>query len=240
MTNNKLCLTKKQKTIYVLNVRNDEFMEYSAGVYSNIDLAIQKTLEIASSNMDSFNILLAISKIAFSNNNENTTYSKDVIDAATNILKFVAKNISNDLDKNSSDENTLEESFLKIHHLIDFTSVVGHTNQAPQDLYEEFLSYIFHWQQLFQQYHVDCNNLEQIQLTIKQMTDNYQGLYIAEDYPDFDNINFTLEQLQKRYPNISFNQYSFNNNEFIFSINDYWNYESSNYSYIIKQFILDK
>ena len=225
-----------KKVVYVLNISNfDLDITYSVGVYSNIDLLMKKVLDSVSDNMISFNTLLSLSKIAFSDNKD-SQYSKDIVDSATNILKLVVKNSleARSAEAELDDDDISEELFLKIQHLI------PNPNQyEPQDLYEEFLFYISYWTQLFQQYNITCDSVEYIQSKIKQMEDGYQKLFIVKESPDFDNINFTLEQLKQRYPNISFNQYSFNNNEFNFSINDCWNIESKYDSYSIVRFVLD-
>ena len=229
-------MNNNKKVVYVLNISNfDLDTTYSVGVYSNIDLAMKKILDSVSEDMISFNTLLSLSKIAFSDNKD-SQYSKDIVDSATNILKLVVKNSleARSAEAELDDDDISEELFLKIQHLI------PNPNQyEPQDLYEEFLFYISCWTQLFQQYNVTCDSVEHIQSKIKQMEDGYQKLFIVKESPDFDNINFTLEQLKQRYPNISFNQYSFNNNEFNFSINDYWNIESKYDSYSIVRFVLD-
>lgn len=226
-------MNSKTKIVYVLNVRNDELnMEYSAGVYSNIDLAMRKALDIVSGDMDSFNTLLNFSEIAFSNNNDNAIYSKDVIEPITDIFKIIVKNILNDSNVENLDKNTEEELILTAKHLI--------PNINQQDIHEEFLSYIYHWTQLFQQYNVSCDSIDHIQLKIKQMVDGYQGIYVVEEFSDFDNINFTFEQLQQHYPNIKFHQGLSNSHELSFSINDYWNFEPKNHFYSITRFILDE
>lgn len=243
-------MNNKAKVVYVLNVSNYELdIQYSVGVYSNIDLAMKKVFDSISNDMASFNTLLSLSKIAYptdashssyptnlldashSDNNGNTTHSKDIVDSATNILKLVVKNSLEELD----DDDISEELFLKIQHLI------PNPNQyEPQDLYEEFLSYLSHWAQLFKRFCITSDDSNHIQEKIKQIADGYQELYVVKEYPDFDHVNFTFEQLKQRYPNISFNQYSSSDNNFHFSIYDYWNMEIQHDSYDIVRFVLDE
>ena len=239
-------MDNKAKVVYVLTKSNEDLdITYPIGVFSNIDLAIKKVLDGVSDNLASFNTLLDFSKIAYSSNvlhashslnsensdNGNTTYSKDIVDAVNAIFTIVVKNSLNEF----YDEDISEELFLKIQHLI------PNPNQYnQQDLYDEFLGYMYHWTQLFKHFSVTCDDFNHIQEKIKQMADGYQELYVVKEYPDFDHVNFTFEQLKQRYQNISFNQYSCNDNKFYFSINDYWNLESNNESYNITRFVLDK
>lgn len=228
-------MDNKTKVVYVLNVSNYELdIQYSAGVYSNIDLAMKKVFNNISNDMISFNTLLSLSKIAcasHSDNSENkiSTYPKEIVDAITAVFNIVVKNSLDDFD----DEDIAEELFFKIQHLIQ-------SNNNEQDLYEEFLGYIYHWTQLFKQYDVVCNKTENIHAKTKQMANGYQELHVIKEYQDFDHVNFTFEQLKQRYPNIYWDKYSFKDNEFNFSINDYWNMESKNDSYNIVRFVLDE
>lgn len=239
-------MDNKTKVVYVLNVSNYELdIQYSAGVYSNIDLAMKKVFNNISNDMTSFNTLLSLSEIActsytscltdasHSDNSENkiSTYSKEIVDAITAVFKIVVKNSLDDFD----DEDIAEELFFKIQHLIP-----NPDQYNEQDLYEEFLGYIYHWTQLFKQYDVVCNKPENIHAKIKQMADGYQELHVFKEYQDFDHVDFTFEQLKQRYPNIYWDKNSFKHNEFNFSINDYWNMESKNDSYNIVRFVLDK
>ena len=253
-------MDNKTKVVYVLNVSNYELdIQYSAGVYSNIDLAMKKVLDGVSDDMVSFNTLLDFAKIAcascptdvshptdiidskdashpsnvlHSDNNGNTTYSKDVVDSVTAILKMVVNYVLDDVDYEIS-----EELFSKVQHLIQ-----NPEQYNQQDLYDEFLSYLYHWTQLFKHFCVTCDDFDHIQAKIKQIADGYQELHIVQELPDFDNVNFTFEQLKQRYPNISFSKYSFkhNENEFDFSIYDYWNMETKHDSYNIVRFVLDE
>lgn len=239
-------MDNKTKVVYVLNVSNYELdIQYSAGVYSNIDLAMKKVFNNISNDMTSFNTLLSLSKIActsyptyptdasHSDNSENkiSTYPKEIVDAITAVFNIVVKNSLDDFD----DEDIAEELFFKIQHLIP-----NPEQYNEQDLYEEFLGYIYHWTQLFKQYDVVCNKPENIHAKTKQMADGYQELHVIKEYQDFDHVNFTFEQLKQRYPNIYWDKYSFKHNEFNFSINDYWNMESKNDSYNIVRFVLDE
>lgn len=240
-------MDNKTKVVYVLTKSNEDLdITYPIGVFSNIDLAMKKVLDGVSDDMVSFNTLLDLSKISCpvhtsytsyttdspnSDNNYNTTHSKDIVDAVNAVFTIVVKNSLDDFN----DEDITEESFLKIQHLI------PNPNQYnQQDLYEEFWGYVYHWTQLFKQYDVVCDKPENIQAQIKQMADDYQKLHIIQELPDFDHVNFTLEQLKQRYPNISFDKYSFKPNEFNFSIYDYWNMETKHNSYNIVRFVLDE
>lgn len=234
-------MNNKAKVVYVLNVSNYELdIQYSVGVYSNIDLAMKKVFDSISNDMASFNTLLSLSKIAcasytsypLDSNNKALTYPQDIVDAVTNVFKIVVKNSLNELD---DDEDISEELFSKVQHLIQ-----NPKQYDQQDLYDEFLSYLYHWTQLFKRFSVTCDDSNHIQEKIKQMTDGYQGLYVVKEYPDFDHVNFTFEQLKQRYQNISFNQYSSNDNNFHFSIYDYWNIETQHDSYNIVRFVLDE
>lgn len=228
-------MDNKAKVVYVLNVSNYELdIQYSVGVYSNIDLAMKKVFDSISNDMASFNTLLSLSKIACAShsNNKALTYPQDIVDAVTNVFKIVVKNSLNELD---DDEDISEELFSKVQHLIQ-----NPEQYDQQDLYDEFLSYLYHWTQLFKRFSVTCDDSNHIQEKIKQMTDGYQGLYVVKEYPDFDHVNFTFEQLKQRYQNISFNQYSSNDNNFHFSIYDYWNIETQHDSYNIVRFVLDE
>lgn len=262
-------MDNKAKVVYVLNVSNYELdIQYSIGVYSNIDLAMKKVFNSISNDMTSFDTLLSLSKITCSSyptdashtsyptdsidssndshhtvpadvlhslnsdNNVDSTYPKDIVDAVTNVFKIVVKN---SLDELNDEEDISEELFLKIQHLI------PNPNQYnQQDLYDEFLGYMYHWTQLFKHFSVTCDDSCHIQEKIKQMADGYQKLYVVKEYPDFDHVNFTFEQLKQRYPNISFNQYSSSDNNFHFSIYDYWNMEIQHDSYDIVRFVLDE
>lgn len=239
-------MNNKTKVVYVLTKSNEDLdITYPIGVFSNIDLAIKKVLDGVSDNLASFNTLLDFSKIAYSSNvshashslnsensdNGNTTYSKDIVDAVNAIFTIVVKNSLNEFD----DEDISEELFSKVQNLIQNSE-----QYDQQDLYDEFLSYLYHWSQLFKQYDVVCDSSENIQSKIKQMTNDYQKLYVIKEFSDFDHISFKFEQLKQRYPNISFNQYSCNDNKFYFSINDYWNLESNNKLYNITRFVLDE
>lgn len=237
-------MDNKAKVVYVLNVSNYELdIQYSIGVYSNIDLAMKKVFNSISNDMTSFDTLLSLSKITrptdalhslnvSHSKNKTSTYPKDIVDAVTNVFKIVVKN---SLDELNDEENISEELFLKIQHLI---SNPNQYNQ--QDLYDEFLGQMYHWTQLFKHFSVTCDDSCHIQEKIKQMADDYQELYVVKEYPAFDHVNFTFEQLKQRYPNISFNQYSSSDNNFHFSIYDYWNMEIQHDSYDIVRFVLDE
>lgn len=241
-------MNNKTKVVYVVTKSNEDLdITYPIGVFSNIDLAMKKVLNDVSDDMESFNTLLDFSKIAcvshssyptdptdasHSDNNGNTTHPKDIVDAVTNVFKIVVKN---SLDELNDEEDISEELFLKIQHLI------PNPNQYnQQDLYDEFLGYMYHWTQLFKHFCVTSDDFNHIQEKIKQMADGYQELYVISEYPDFDNINFTFEQLKQRYPNIPFHQYSSNDNNFHFSIYDYWNMTTQHDSYNIVRFVLNE
>lgn len=233
-------MNNKTKVVYVLNVSNYELdIQYSVGVYSNIDLAMKKVFDSISNDMASFNTLLSLSKIAcashtsypLDSNNKALTYPQDIVDAVTNVFKIVVKNSLNELD----DEDISEELFSKVQHLIQ-----NPEQYNQQDLYEEFLSYLSHWAQLFKRFCITSDDSNHIQEKIKQMADGFQELYVVKEYPDFDHVNFTFEQLKQRYQNISFNQYSSNDNNFHLSIYDYWNIETQHDSYNIVRFVLDE
>lgn len=236
-------MNNKTKVVYVLNVSNYELdIQYSVGVYSNIDLAMKKVFDSISNDMASFNTLLSLSKIAYptdashtsyplDSNNKALTYPQDIVDAVTNVFKIVVKNSLNELD----DEDISEELFSKVQHLI-----LNPEQYNPQYLYDDFLSYLYHWTQLFKHFCVTSDDFNHIQEKIKQMADGYQELYVVKEYPDFDHVNFTFEQLKQRYQNISFNQYSSNDNNFHLSIYDYWNIETQHDSYNIVRFVLDE
>lgn len=240
-------MNNKAKVVYVVTKSNEDLdITYPIGVFSNIDLAMKKVLDDVSDDMASFDTLLSLSKIACAScvshptdvshasnldNNDNKTHSKDIVDAVNTIFTIIVKNSLNELD----DEDISEEQFLKIQHLI------PNPDQYDQQyLYDDFLSYLYHWTQLFKQYDVVCDKPEHIQAKIKQMADGYQKLYVISESPDFDNINFTFEQLKQRYPNIPFHQYSSNDNNFHFSIYDYWNMTTQHDSYNIVRFVLDE
>lgn len=148
-------MDNKTKVVYVLNVSNYELdIQYSAGVYSNIDLAMKKVFKNISNDMTSFNTLLSLSKIActsytlcptdasHSDNYENkiSTYPKEIVDAITAMFKIVVKNSLDELDDY---EDISEELFLKIQHLIP-----NPDQYNQQELYEYFLAYIYHWTKL--------------------------------------------------------------------------------------------
>lgn len=229
-------MDNQTKVVYVLTKSNEDLdITYPIGVFSNIDLAMKKVLDGVSDDMASFNTLLDFSKIAYPtdashDNSGNTTYSKDIVDSVTTIIKMVANYVLDDVDYEIS-----EELFLKVQHLIQ-----NPEQYNQQDLYEEFLSYLSHWAQLFKRFCITSDDSNHIQEKIKQMADGYQKLYVVKEYPDFDHVNFTFEQLKQRYPNISFNQYSSSDNNFHFSIYDYWNMEIQHDSYDIVRFVLDE
>lgn len=245
-------MDNKAKVVYVVTKSNEDLdITYPIGVFSNIDLAMKKVLNDVSDDMESFNTLLDFSKIActsyptdvshtsyptdptdalHSDNNGNTTHSKDVVDSVTNILKMVANYVLDDVDYEIS-----KELFSKVQHLI-----LNPEQYNPQYLYDDFLSYLYHWTQLFKHFCVTSDDFNHIQEKIKQMADGYQELYVISESPDFDNINFTFEQLKQRYPNIPFHQYSSNDNNFHFSIYDYWNMTTQHDSYNIVRFVLNE
>lgn len=227
-------MDNQTKVVYVVTKSNEDLdITYPIGVFSNIDLAMNKVLDGVSDNMASFNTLLDFSKIACSSNvsySDNTTHSKDVVDSVTNILKMVVNYVLDNVDYEIS-----EELFSKVQHLIQ-----NPEQYNQQDLYEEFLSYLSHWAQLFKHFCVTSDDSNHIQKKIKQMVDNYQGIYVLDESDDFNNVNFTYEQLKQRYPNIDFNKEVFNPNEFRFFIYDYWNYEAEINFYIVTRFILDE
>lgn len=239
-------MNNKTKVVYVVTKSNEDLdITYPIGVSSNIDLAMKKVLNDVSDDMESFNTLLDFYKIAcslypscvshptdasHSNNNGNTTHSKDIVDSVTNILKMVVNYVLDDVDYEIS-----EELFSKVQHLI-----LNPEQYNPQYLYDDFLSYLYHWTHLFKHFCVTSDDFNHIQEKIKQMADGYQELYVISESPDFDKINFTFEQLKQRYPNIPFHQYSSNDNNFHFSIYDYWNMTTQHDSYNIVRFVLDE
>ena len=242
-------MDNKAKVVYVITKSNEDLdITYPIGVFSNIDLAMKKVLDAVSDDMASFNTLLDFSKIAcptdvshtscsmdptdalHSDNNGNTTHSKDVVDSVTNILKMVVNYILDDVDYEIS-----EELFSKVQHLIP-----NPEQYYQQYLYDEFLSYLYHWAQLFKHFGVTCDDFNHIQEKIKKMVDGYQGLYVLKEHSDFNHLDFTFEQLKQRYPNIPFHQYSSNDNNFHFSIYDYWNMTTQHDSYNIVRFVLDE
>lgn len=233
-------MDNQTKVVYVVTKSNEDLdITYPIGVFSNIDLAMKKVLDGVSDDMASFNTLLDFSKIAYSlhslnvshsDNNGNITYSKDVVDSVTNILKMVVNYVLDDVDYEIS-----EELFSKVQHLIQ-----NPEQYDQQYLYDEFLSYLYHWAQLFKHFGVTCDDFNHIQEKIKQMADDYQSIYVLNESHDFNHVEFTFEQLKQRYPNIGFNSEVFNPHEFRFFIYDYWNYEAEINFYTVTWFVVDR
>lgn len=229
-------MDNQTKVVYVLTKSNEDLdITYPIGVFSNIDLAMKKVLDGVSDDMASFNTLLDFSKIACvshtsHDNSGNTTYSKDIVDSVTTIIKMVANYVLDDVDYEIS-----EELFLKVQHLIQ-----NPEQYNQQDLYEEFLSYLSHWAQLFKRFYIASDDSNHIQEKIKKMVDGYQRLCVLKEHSDFNHMGFTFEQLKQRYPKVDFHQKFVNPYEFQFFIYDYWNYEAEISSYTVTRFVVDR
>lgn len=243
----KLCLdnkTNQQPTLlYLLTVchcdrHNEVSSKYPIRIYSNLDFAIKKALDIHFDDEQILDTLVTFSNIAF--DSYNTTASTEDVQLQQTIIEILHRTINRACD--FTHQHISKKLFLKVKHLI------PNPNKCNQkDLYDEFIEfYVRNWEKLFFNYTVTNQN---IQTKIQKMVDDRNKFYqIKHDIKENKNQScgliskLTKSYLQKRYPKLSFTNGRYSGT-FEFSINSFVN-EVFRFNigriFIIEPFVLDE
>ena len=230
-----------QQVVYLLSIRDRDLQETNSygvpiKIYSNLDLAIKKALDIHFDDEQILDTLVAFSNIAF--DSSNTASSTEDVKAA--IIEVLHKTINRAHD--FTHQHISKKLFLKVKHLIP-----NPNKYNQQDLYEEFVEfYVRHWKELFCKYGVTDKN---IQHKIQKMVDDRNKFYQMKHDIEADKnqpcgvaSKLTKSYLKKRYPKLSFNNGRYSDT-FEFSINSFVNEVFGfklNQTFIIETFVLDK
>ena len=228
--------------LYLLSIRdNGLYKENNAysfpiKIYSNLDTAIKKALDIHFDDYQILDTLVAFSNIAFDSSNTNS----EAEDVKAAIIEVLHKTINRAYD--FTYQHISKKIFLKVKHLI------PNPNKYNQkDLYDEFIEfYVRHWENLFIKYGVTDEN---IQTKIQKMVDARNKFYqIKHDIEADKNQScgvtskLTKSYLQKRYPKIYFTN-SLYSDTFEFSIKSFVNEVigfNRSQTFIIQSFVLDE
>lgn len=231
-------LTEKtnQRTVYLLSILHrdlDKGTKPKNGtpikIYSNLDSAIKKALDIHFDDEQVLDTLVAFSNIAFDSSNT-TSETEDVKQAAIEILHKI---INQTYDY--SHQHISKKLFLKVKHLI---PNLYKYNQ--QDLYYEWVDfYVGRWKKLFFEYSVTNDNIQtKIQEIVDNRNDFYQIKHESGDVPK----KLTKYYLKKRYPKLFFENGRYSST-FEFSIDSFikevFGFNISQI-FIIEPFVLDE
>ena len=241
---NKLQLRSDNKTnqrvVYVLSTRHyDSPKTYKdfpiRTIFTNLDSAIKKALDIHFDDEQILDTLVAFSNIAFDSSNTDSAV-KELQQA---VIEILHKTINGAYD--FAHQNISKKSFLKVKHLIP-----NPEKYNQQDLYEHFLEfYVGHWEDLFVGY---CVTNKNIKSKIQKMIDDRNQFYQFKHDIEVDKnkscgavSKLTKSYLKKRYPKISFLET--NSEEFEFEVNSFINelfYFWLNQTFVIQLFVLDE
>ena len=237
-----LCSANKtnQRVVYVLSIRHyDSPKTYkdflTKTIFTNLDSAIKKALDIHFDDEQIFDTLVAFSNIAFDSSNTDLA-TKELQQA---VIEVLHKTINRAYD--FTHQHISKKLFLKVKHLIP-----NPEKYNQQDLYDNFIEfYVGNWEGLFVGYGVTNEN---IQPKIQKMIDDRNKFYQFKHDIEIDKnkscsavSKLTKSYLQKRYPKISF--LTTNSEEFEFEVNSFVNEVFGfklNQTFIIETFILDE
>jgi len=172
------------KFVFVLTAYNPVY-DYDSmiGVYSNIDLAIKKAIDMSLCSSLALDTLQAF---------------VDVKDEATK--QCVEHVFQMMLDE----EDVSEECFLSLKHLL-----LNDSNMDDDELYYQFLGVVDEWSKLFQNEGFDLNYVslsyaDYIRNMLSVVREKYSQFYIKDDQVDIvlESEGDLFPQIQKRYPNI--------------------------------------
>jgi hypothetical protein len=235
-----LCSANKtnQRVVYVLSIRHynspktyKDFLTKT--IFTNLDSAIKKALDIHFDDEQIFDTLVAFSNIVFDSSNTEDKELQQVI------IKIFHKTINRAYD--FTYQHISKKLFLKVKHLIP-----NPEKYNQQDLYDHFIEfYVGKWKNLFLNYTVTTDN---IQTKIQKMVDYRNQFYQFKHDIELDKNKscdltnkITKSYLKKRYPKISF--LTTNSEEFEFEVNSFVNEVFGfklNQTFIIETFILDE
>lgn len=230
-----------QQVVYLLSICDRDLQETNSygvpvKIYSNLDLAIKKALDIHFNDEQILDTLVSLSNIAF--DSTSTTATTEDVNAA--IIEVLHKTINSTYD--FTHQHISKKLFLKVKHLIP-----NPNKYNQQDLYDEFIEfYVKYWEILFHHYGVNSDN---IQTKIQKMVDDRNKFYQIKHNIESDKnqpcgvaSKLTKSYLKKRYPKLSFNNGRYSDT-FEFSINSFVNEVFGfklNQTFIIETFVLDK
>lgn len=242
-----LCSANKtnQQTslLYLLSIRDRDFLRQETEtygvpikIYSNLDSAVKKALDIHFDDCQILDTLVAFSNIAFDSSSTALT-TEDVQQA---IIEIFHKTINRAYD--FTHQHISKKLFLKVKHLIP-----NPEKYNQQDLYDEFIEfYVRNWKNLFFNYTVTAEN---IQTKIQKIVDDRNQFYqfehdIEEDKNQSCDVasELTKSYLKKRYPKIYFTDSRYSD-AFEFSIKSFVNEVIGFHrgqTFIIEPFILDE
>lgn len=241
---NKLQLHSDNKTnqqvVYVLSTRHYDspktYKDYPIkAIFTNLDSAIKKALDIHFDDAQIFDTLVAFSNIAFDSSNTDLA-TKEL---QQTVIEIFHKTINSAYD--FTYQHISKKLFLKVKHLIP-----NPEKYNQQDLYNHFIEfYVGKWKNLFLNYTVTTDN---IQTKIQKMVDYRNQFYQFKHDIEVDKnkscgavSKLTKSYLKKRYPKISFLET--NSEEFEFEVNSFVNEVFGfklNQTFIIETFILDE
>ena len=227
--------------LYLLSIRNcnlrheTETYGFPIKIYSNLDAAIKKALDIHFDDYQILDTLVAFSNIAFDSSNTN---SEEDVKAA--IIEIFHKTINRAYD--FTHQHIAKKFFLKVKHLIP-----NPNKYNQQDLYDEFIEfYVRNWKNLFFNYTVTVEN---IQTKIQKMVDDRNKFYQFKHDIETDKnqscdvaSKLTKSYLKKRYPKIYFTDSRYSD-AFEFSIKSFVNEVigfNRDQTFIIEPFVLDE
>ena len=177
------------KFVFVLTAYNPVYdYDSMVGVYSNIDLAIKKAIDMS-----------LCSSLAL-----------DTLQAFVDVKDEVTKQCVEQVFQTMLDEEDVsEECFMSLKHLLPNDS-----NMDDEDLYYHFLGIVEEWSKLFQSEGFDLNcvslsfsssdRADYIRNMLIGIREKYRQFYIKDDQVDIvlNSEGDLFPQIQKRYPNI--------------------------------------
>ena len=181
-----------QKFVFVLTAYNPVYdYDSMVGVYSNIDLAIKKVIDMSLC----------------------TSLALDTLQAFVDVKDEATKQcVEHVFQMMFDEEDVSEERFMSLKHLL--PNLPNDSNMDDDDLYYQFLGVVEEWSKLFQNegFDLDCvcvsvssaDRANYIRNMLSGVREKYRQFYIKDDQVDIvlDSEGDLFPQIQKRYPNI--------------------------------------